>query len=790
MLNKNYIILFLFSLLFCLPVFFNPNSVFGGDIKYYWFVTDSFFSESFFLYGEMPLWNPTIYSGIAVLGDPQTLFLSPLYSLFILFDFSLAIKISLFLLIFVSGVSMFFLLKTFCLKKEASLFGAIAYMFSGRIMATIMIGHINMWIVYALLPLVFAFSLLALEKKSLQYSVFTGVMLALMFLGGHTQLFAYGFLAFCFFLLFKLIDSIKSFSTENFIFATKKILAFFLPALIIFLLLSSVKLLPLFEFFSESSRGTGISLEQANFDSIRIENLVSVVFPNFFGNPVNHTFWGKIFYHELIFFPGIITLLLAVFAVLFNRNKLTKFFTLLLLFSMIFSFGSALLLFDVFRLLPFFSSFRIPARMLFIASFCVPIIAALGLNKLMEIKTPEKKQKHYFNAVSGLVVISGVAVAFMFFFKEKIFELGEKILIQKYAGYLPAEQEYFISRIPEVFNWILRDLTSFFVFTLCFSVLVFFFIRKKKLNKKHFSLLLIFMCFLELSFFGFVFVDLKNPEIEKSQAIDFIHEQEEYFRVFDYKLFEWYPKTAGTGIQTVFSYNPSVHKKYIEFIALINDKSAEEIIEKDLTKIIFGELTEKSNTKILDLLNAKYIVSKEEISLSSFPLVFQDKNYFVYENKTFLPRAFVVGNAKVLDSEEEVYKTILSDLFNPRKEVLLSKGKEINSTQEFKQAEIEFYSPNKIVVSVFLEDEGYLVLLENNYPGWKAFEKGKELKVVDADYVFRGVKLGKGKHLIEFVFLPESVFYGSLLSLLGVIFVISCIGLNFLRTEKEKHDNK
>ncbi len=783
--DKNYVILFLFSLLFCLPVFFSSDSVFEGDIKYYWFVTNSFFSESFSLYGEMPLWNPTIYSGTAVLGDPQTLFLSPLYPLFILFDFSLAIKISLFFLLFVSGISMFFLLKTFSLKKEASLFGAIAFMFSGKIMATIIIGHINMWIVYALLPLVFAFSLLALEKKPLQYGVFTGVVLSLMFLGGHTQIFVYSFLAFCFFLLFKLIDSMKSFSAENFISTAKKILAFLLPALIIFLLLSSVKILPLFEFFSESSRGTEISLEQANFDSIRVENLVSVVSPNFFGNPVNHTFWGRIFYHELIFFPGVIALLLAVFAVLFNRNKLTKFFSLLLLFSLIFSFGSALFLFDVFRLLPFFSSFRIPARMLFIASFCVPVIAALGLNKLIEIKILEKKQKFYFNAVFGIGAVSGIAVSSMFFFKEQIFELGEKILLQKYAEYSLAEQEYFISRIPEVFNWISRDLASFFIFTMCFSVLIFFFIKKNKLSKKHFSLLLISLCFLELAFFGFAFVDLKNPEMEKSQSIDFIQEQEGYFRVFDYKLFEWYPKTAGTKIQTVFSYNPTIHKKYIEFIALINNKSAEEIIEKELAEIHFGELTEKSNTKILDLLNAKYIVSKEELSLDSFPLVFQDENYFVYENKAFLPRAFVVGNARVLDSEKEVYETISSDLFNPREEVLLSKGKEIDSVQEFKQAEIEYYSPNKIIVSVSLEDKGYLVLSEKNYPGWKAFECGKELEIVTANYISRAVRLDKGNHKIEFVFLPESVFYGSLLSILGVVLVIGYTGLNFLRYKKK-----
>ncbi|MFH1588800.1 MAG: YfhO family protein [Candidatus Diapherotrites archaeon] len=790
--QKYFLAILILSLLFALPVFFEfEKSLFTGDNDIYWPVSRFFIFDSFHETGEIPLWNPNVYGGIPLLANPQSIMVFPLYFLFALLDFGFVLKIALFFLVFVSGISMFYFLKTLGLKNESALFGAIAYMFSGRIMSSIWAGHIVFWPPFALLPLVFAFFELALKNRSFPYAIFAGVILALMFLGGHTQLFLYFLMFFSFYALFKIITEAEKQKTKNSFFpfsisfnslisSAKKIIPFFFLILLVFSAISMIQIIPSLEFASFSSREGGLSDEFANFAAFPLQNFITVLLPNFFGNSINHTFWGKIYYDELNFFPGIIVLIFALFSFLFFRNNLVKFFSLIVLFCFIYAFGSKFFLFDFFRLFPIFELFRVPSRMLFVAAFCVPVIAAIGFNGFLNQKQLSQSQKNYFKLIFVFSIIAGILLIISILFKEQIFELGKTILMQKYALHSPEKQLYYISQIPAVFNWILRDLSALFLASF-FSVAAIFFFRKQLFSKKTLSFVLIAVCFLELFSFGSIFInDLRTGEIfESNKAIEFLESQDSYFRIFEHKMFPWYHKTVSAGIQSALSYDPAIFRKYADFLGLINNKNV-----IDITTIQPGDISDESNLKVFDLLNVKYIVSEKKLELISYPLAYYDRNYFIYENPNVLPRAFVVGKSKVFSSEEQVLENILSDSFNPRQEVLLFNASQINSLQSFKEAEITHYSPHKITVSVDAEDECFLVLLENNYPGWKAFENGKQIELFTANYLFRAVKLSPGKHELDFLFQSESIFLGGLISIASLFLVILFLLINFKNRKK------
>lgn len=77
---------------------------------------------------------------------------------------------------------------------------------------------------------------------------------------------------------------------------------------------------------------------------------------------------------------------------------------------------------------------------------------------------------------------------------------------------------------------------------------------------------------------------------------------------------------------------------------------------------------------------------------------------------------------------------------------------------------LEGYKNNSVSLKAEMKDQGFLVLADNYYPGWKVFVDGKEQTLYKTNYALRGVHLEKGKHLIKFVYDPLSFKIGMYLS--------------------------
>ena len=65
--------------------------------------------------------------------------------------------------------------------------------------------------------------------------------------------------------------------------------------------------------------------------------------------------------------------------------------------------------------------------------------------------------------------------------------------------------------------------------------------------------------------------------------------------------------------------------------------------------------------------------------------------------------------------------------------------------------------------------DGWLVVSDVYYPGWKAFVDDHEQTVFRADYLFRAVKVASGKHEVVFQYTPLSIKIGSLLTIFSLI---------------------
>jgi len=189
------------------------------------------------------------------------------------------------------------------------------------------------------------------------------------------------------------------------------------------------------------------------------------------------------------------------------------------------------------------------------------------------------------------------------------------------------------------------------------------------------------------------------------------------------------------------------------------------------SSFLHPDIAERLN--LLSMLGVKYIFSRKELKSPELILV-SDGEVKVYRNKKFLPRVFIPETAKFM-KEQEILKYIKTGKFNPLNEaVLIDKDKSDKKVCENVKgrAEILLYENEKILIDAELEKDGFLVLSDTFYPGWKVFIDGKEGKIYCANYILRAVRLKKGKHKVLYLYSPATFHIGKYLTFLGLLFLI------------------
>jgi hypothetical protein len=145
--------------------------------------------------------------------------------------------------------------------------------------------------------------------------------------------------------------------------------------------------------------------------------------------------------------------------------------------------------------------------------------------------------------------------------------------------------------------------------------------------------------------------------------------------------------------------------------------------------------------------------------------------YWILENRTACPRAFVVGDARIVRRHEDATR-ILSEI-DPRRHVLLAADLlPPGPRSEYRPARILEYRANQVTVDVNLTHPGYLFLSDTQYPGWTAEDNGQPVPLVAANIAGRAVPLGPGRHLVMFRFGWSSYLGGLVLSAFGLIVVL------------------
>ena len=400
---------------------------------------------------------------------------------------------------------------------------------------------------------------------------------------------------------------------------------------------------------------------------------------------------------------------------------------------------------------PGFDKIRAPSKIIVLWVFALSLLAGKGMDDLFS--RPRAFYRHRINVYVYFVV--------GFLILDLLLHLERHLVLKLFSPLILDEA------IPEKMN-IATNLiiTGFHHFTLLnlfilFSIILWI----RNVLKPRLSAFI--LCALLLADLGFanwgaarhddkIYLWIKD---KKKDLNGILRKDEDLYRIGSYDYGVGPNIEMYFGYQTIGGYTPLYLLRYFEYF----NKYTNNRLPDGSVWFAYDAF---ENGILMDLLNMKYEISHAAMAITLRP--------------TYLPRAFIVPNYRIIEKEKLLDYLIGPD-FDPRK-IVLFENMDMDSqlprvTSKIPNGDtlvkITSYRPDHIRLVTDVSEPGYLFLSEVFYPGWKAFVDDKPKPIFRGNYLFRVVNVPPGKHQVDFVFDPLSIKIGVGLTIFTLFLILS-----------------
>ncbi|MFH1096535.1 MAG: YfhO family protein [Candidatus Desantisbacteria bacterium] len=708
-------------------------------------------------HGFWPLWTPDIYCGFPVFAEGEMGGLYPIsLLLFGLFPDWIAYNYLIILNFILCGTFFFIYARTIGLTTFPSFIGAIAFTFCGFFVTHL--KHANLITASCWLPLLFFCIEKFLRDKRLIWTIPGGLVFACQILAGHFQMAYYSMLGAGFYLLFRICSQVytayrirpeiiskkKKHQPQRQKWITNDIVKYasgFVLIGIIGVGLSAIQLLPTYEFTGLATRASGLSFQDAVAWPYLPENLITLLFPYYYGDPAQATYQRDIGGQMTLFwencgYVGILPLFLGIFGfcVYCTRNSFVRLFGLMATLSLLLTLGKYTPLFELlWECMPGLKFFRFPNRFLLLFDFSILILAGFGISFLMErIKTFKTKRVIQF-VICSLVVLD-------------LFSFGMR--------HNPTISPKTWLSEPSSVQFLKKDTTMYRIY----------------------------------SFGG-------------DESWSMVHAMSKGWKG-DLGLYTAHRgvlqpnSNMDYGISSSDGYPAFAPQRLVTIHGFYRSMDNISLYKHSMDDPLGFAVPKPQFTKLLGIQNVKYIITFWELKSPDLIEVHQTKfkgdmpPLRVYENKAIIPRLLCVPSSEVITDEAAILSRLSSPDFDPYTTVILEKTPQHQGSKNTvadavadgfslpsSTAQFTTYHPSEVTIHARMNENGFLVLGDTWYPGWKAFVDKKEAEIYRANFIFRAVSLTKGEHNIRFVYAPMSFNLGYWISIisLGLVMLIVVI---------------
>ncbi|MCI0524688.1 MAG: YfhO family protein, partial [Acidobacteria bacterium] len=540
--------------------------------------------------GQLPLWNPYIFAGMPLLAGIYPGALYPPNWLFAFFSPATAMNIVVITTYHLTIIGTYLYARRIGMTRVGALITGMAFTFGGYMMAHM--GHTSRIAAAAWLPWI----LLALEhlyhRVTWRWIVLGALFIALQLFAGEPQMNFYAVLVCGAYLLFSLVGREECERRWRFLFAAAAMS-------ICGALLSAIQLLPERELLRASERVV-ISYEYFSGYSFPPAHLLTFVFPFFFGGAMLPQFkvpyWGQTTIDETSGYCGLLTLLLAVIALIGSqRRSLAWFWAGVALVSLLLAFGGYLPfgLNHALHRTPVYNLFRASGRHMYEFTFSLAVLAGLGASYLARNERQMIARACRLGSIIFIAILTVTVVIYRFF-----------------SAYLAVADVPRPAGAESLLN--LEALVPIGFATLSLVALWIF----ARWQKAFGGALLIAVVFADLAFFGLVFnwgwrdfVTGVNARLQDPPAVQFIKSREADLNAF--RIISHSPKPYGKNYDALNFPNVSIARG----LQSVNGYDALRLIRQSAVAGDMGwdgAITDAAAIGTahqgLNLLNAKYLL--------------------------------------------------------------------------------------------------------------------------------------------------------------------------------------
>ena len=701
--------------------------------------------------GTLPLWDFSQFSGHSFIGEMQAgLFYPPNLVLFwvlsLLHPESYTINaphiIEFFVLLGLIGCAFasYWMFQEFNLSKPASLIGATIFAYAGFIFdrqsGQLCVFNSIIWI-----PFVVA----AYLRYSCQDSIFrkvlwlntSGLGLGMTILAGHYLGFIYSTVIITFHSIFKIYRSIQKNKVDNIFIKNiiTQVISLFIT-ITFGVLLASLQLIPTLEYSKLSLRWVSGPNPVSSGEKIPYfvlgdqfhftpAGLFSIINPDLMILNLIGSVDGQIY-------SGIIALLLGLFVIwkLKKSNDNILFFTIVFLFSVIYSLGGDSLIHSTYNILsPISDPVRTSSRISCLSHFAISGLAAYGIDYFWKLNYENNKTKNLLNNVVkgclGIIFLFLLSIPFL------------------------SNDKYFL------INSVLMTL-----FLVVISIYLIKCMNTEEQYKKRLIILLLSLLIIQDTYYFYI-KELPPRVYEPSQLLYPSQVVKVHAPVLqnlegvnsNYRISNLQPdeiKNFGDvlGVKMTMGHGASMPKNYFNFL---------------------GDLG-WNNQRINNLLAAKYVLNTNPQD-SKAPVQ-------VTENSSALPIYRIYHSYEIVSQRSEAISMLTNEKFDYKSTVILNQQPNFkpvenmaSSLRNLAQEEVILQKqyPNQVRLLVRSQQPVILVFADQIYPGWSAFINDVKVNLIEADTIFKAVAVPAGISTVVFQYRPSSFIIGLLFSCLATI---------------------
>ena len=712
--------------------------------------------------------------------------------------------------VFAYLLGFYILLRAFDFRQELAVLGSIIWAFSSYFFIIIAAGHIWKVMALAYLPPMIAGLVLAYRGKYLWGFILTALFTAFEVKANHVQMTYYYLFVVLFMVIAYLVQAIKNKQLLHFGKATAVCAA----AACLGICMNLSNLYHTWEYSKESMRGkselvkantanqtnSGLERDYITQWSYGIGETWTLLIPNAKGGasvPLSQNetamkkadpnfiqiyqqigqYWGEQPGTSGPVYVGAFVMMLFILALFIVKGPMKWALLAATVLSILLSWGKNFMPLTNFFIdyMPMYAKFRTVASILVIAEFTIPLLAMLGLKKILDTPSVLNKQIKYVYISFGLTAGFCLLFALMpsVFFSN--FVSAQELEAMKS---IPAEyQGQLIANLREMRQAIFTDdcWRSFFIIVIGTFLLLLY--RANKLKKSAFVGLVIVLCLVDmwqvnkryLNDGMFVEKSVRDNPIEMTPTDQQILQTKELdYRVLNLATSTFNENETSYFHKSIGGYHPAKLRRYQEmietYIAPEMEKLMKSIVEAqgDMTK-----LNGDSISPVLNMLNTKFFIMPLQGG-QTVPL----KNPYAFGNAWFVDKVTYVNNAN--EELEMVGK------LNLRAEAVADKKfRDVlgSSCEQDHHAQVTMktYEPNQLTYEVESAKGGVLVFSENYYPEWTATVDGKEVPVGRVNYILRAIQVKPGKHQVVLSFFPKSVDRTETVAYIAFALLVICI---------------